>query len=124
MNKFRALAALLLFCAGLGWGADFTWIGADGDPWEDPSNWFSSPPLSGFPGWDGTIARNNTAEFPSTAIVSLPALIASGNLGKVEIQLNSLATLTLNGSSSSTELHLPEITVTKGFDTLTIEGTL
>ncbi|MDR2739639.1 MAG: hypothetical protein LBB68_07390, partial [Treponema sp.] len=130
MNKFRVLAVVLVFCAGLGWGATFTWTGNFGDDrWDTPGNWDlapSVPSTSTFPGYDlGTMTRSNdTATFTSSATVLLPSLIASGNLGSVTILASGTLTLA-SAVPSGTELNLPELKVGPGLGSewLTAKGT-
>ncbi|MDR2182314.1 MAG: hypothetical protein LBN92_06525, partial [Treponema sp.] len=60
MKKLWTVVGILVLCAGMGWGADYTWIGGSGT-WNISGNWLpSGVPVSG-----------DTVTIPSTGSVTL-----------------------------------------------------
>jgi hypothetical protein len=132
VNKFRALAALLLFSAAAGWGVDFEWTNSSGDNcWNNPANW-SPPTANRFPGYDlsgtgGPFGGADTAIFNSTATVTLYAESSNQGIGHVKIQLNNSSSLTLKNASPApglAEIKLSALEVSSNSSSwATIQGT-
>jgi hypothetical protein len=107
MKKFWTVAGILVFCAGMGWGASYQWIGSASGNWTD-NNWAdpSTPtvPLGSYPGsstGDTVIIPNGSYTVALEVDLALLASLEIGNNVILNIKTHDLnvGTLTLIGST-------------------------
>jgi hypothetical protein len=115
MKKFWTVVGILVFCAGLGWGQTYVWVGGlphggDGITWEDPDNWEDAAmpgvAASNYPGQTtaGDSAQINTNVVTITTPIQLLASldIVSGTLVLETPLLSVIGNITQSGGTINT----------------------